>query len=337
LTIANSHYALVKVESDGLLLDLVSGNLFHLNESAVFVWERSLRGELSAAISEALVNRYGVPLATAQQHVAAALDLDDATAETIVPTGQYSYRRSRSGYSLLRDGVSLLAIDEYGASVALARAGSVSSTELPAVLQGVAPKVMSLRSHVVIHAAAVVLGNGIVAFSGKSGAGKTTTAKALARAGSDLICVDKMVVRRVGEKTEGFIAGEAAIMEWVAEAAALLVQGKEAGCDQLDRAAVGAAMPINAIGFLDAARRAGTAITPRPLSRAETTRALFANSFFGSAVADDWAKRLDATAAMARAINGYDMTVPDGLLHLEAAARTVVERQSLVQTDITAS
>ncbi len=322
-----AEYVFVDFDREGLLLDLASGSLFHLNESAAMVWESSLAGRLPDAIADAMANRYHLARETAREHVAEALKLDPNAGEAFSPSGPYLYQRSVHGYTLYRDGIALLNIDGDGRWVSLSRPGAVTPRELPFVLQAVAPKLMSLRGHFVMHASAIAIGSGIVAFSGKSGSGKTTTARALARAGATLVCEDKLVVEYSSGRLIGLLEGERAIMSWVAEAAPKMGNAEPATCDGLDLAAAGASLPIDAIGFLDSARRSGDSIVGFVLTPVQATRAMFGNSFYGSDSTDDWKRRLESAAAAARTLRACEVTTPESVALLEVAAQHSVRRQ----------
>lgn len=58
--------------------------------------------------------------------------------------------------------------------------------------------VLSLRGYLVLHASAVRVGEGVVAFVGPKGAGKSTTAAALSRNGCDIVTDDMLVVDFTG-------------------------------------------------------------------------------------------------------------------------------------------
>ena len=195
------------------------------------VWASSLAGSRADAIADALASRYRLARETARAHVDEALSLDPNAGEVGPLSGPYLYQRTADGFALSRDGTALLLIDARGQSVSLAAPGAVAPRDLPLVLQAVAPKLLSLRGHFVLHASAVAIGQGLVAFSGKSGSGKTTTARALARAGATLVCEDKLVVKQDDGKLVGLLEGERAIMTWVAEAAPKLADASPAACD----------------------------------------------------------------------------------------------------------
>jgi hypothetical protein len=319
-------FALVEFERDGLLLDLSSGSLFHLNESAAVVWVHVLRGMPPAAVAEILATRYRLPQATAIQHVGEALALDPGGVDAPASVQPFLYERAAETYVLSRAGTPLLTIDARGETVRLSGPDRVDARELPFVLQTVAPKLMALRGHFVLHASAVSVGRAVVAFCGKSGAGKTTTARALARAGATPVCEDKLVVRLGVDRIEGFVRGERTIMAWVAEMAAALAAGRTASCEGLDLAAGGESGVLTAIGFLDADRRQGGSMVAAQLGLSQATAAMFRNAFHGSALAEDWRQHLETAARASRLVATHDLTAPLGLEALASAASDIVGR-----------
>jgi serine kinase of HPr protein (carbohydrate metabolism regulator) len=191
-------------------------------------------------------------------------------------------------------------------------------------LQAISPKLMALRGHFVLHASAVLVDGAIVAFAGKSGAGKTTTARALAGAGARLLSEDKLVLRRMGGGVGAPMDCERRIMEWVGRAAADLSAGRVAACEGLDAAAAGESGPIGAVGFLAAARRSGTSFVASRLERAQAAHALFGHSFHGSDRPQDWRRHLETAVDGARDLPAFEITAPDGRAALEPAARALI-------------
>jgi hypothetical protein len=324
-------YALVDLGQESLLLDLTSGGLFQLNESAALIWGRALAGDPASAVAEALASRYRIPPTTARADVDRALSLDDADVETNPRQSPFLYQRANDGYVLSRDGVALFDISATGATIALNLAAALSARELPMLLQSVAPKLMSLRGHFVLHASAVVLGSGVVAFCGRSGAGKTTTARALARAGASFVAQDKLVVRLLADRLEAYVQGEANIMAWVVTAAAELAAGRPASCADLDAAARGDVLPVLEIGFLDASRRSGQSFATVRLGDAAAAKATFSNAFHGSDSSADWRQQLEIACVAVRGLAGFDVTVPADLPALEAASADLARAGTLLR------
>jgi hypothetical protein len=327
------HHLLVEIEPGGLLLDLASGALLQLNAAAAFIWRLHLDGAPIGDTAAALAARYGISAARAHDDVVAAIQAGAAEAGA-APATELRYERAPGGYVFKRAGRPLLEIDGDGRQVARAAAGALTPAEARDAAFSVAPKLLSLRGHTVLHASAVVVGGGAVALAGASGAGKTTTARALVRAGATPVCEDKLLLLAGagaggGDVVEAPLHAEAAMRAWAEAAAAELVAAGTASCDGLEAAAAGPAAVVREIGLLDAAARAAGEPAATPLSRLAAAGALFRHSFYGSDAADDWRRQLDAAARLARAVDACDLRLPEGLGPLAAAAARIAARGAL--------
>ena len=321
----NANHALVRFEEGSLLLDLRSGGLFQLNQSATFVWERWLAKLTAPEIAAALAETYSLPPKTAEEHVAVAL-----ASKTIAPPPptEFVYERAANRYLFSRGDESILAIDERDSSIALA-GPRIDKADLRNVLLSVAPKLLALRGHYVVHASAVILDGEVSAFCGESGAGKTTTARTLVRAGATLVCEDKLVVRTRGERVEAVSGIETELLRWSQAAAESLANGTGAFCPDLDRVKTERPLVLREIGLIGAARRAGERIVALPLTPLAGAGGIFRNAFYGSDVSGDWERQLRRAAEIAHRVVTYDLTMPAGTAPLAAAAAEVVRRGSL--------
>jgi hypothetical protein len=320
-----ANHALVKFDAGGLLLDLQSGGLFQLNESATFVWERWLAEMTLPEIASALAETYSIAAEMAEEHVAAAL-----ATKTIgpPPPTEFVYERSANRYIFSRGDQPILAIDERDGSIALAGPQN-DKADLRNVLLAVAPKLLALRGHYVLHASAVILDGEVSAFCGESGAGKTTTARALAHAGAPLVCEDKLVVRTRGERVEAVPGIEMELLRWSQAAAESLAIGAGTFCPDLDRVNRERPLVVRELGLIDAMRRAGEEVVAIPLTPLAGASGIFRNAFYGSDVSHDWERQLKWASEIAHRIVTYDLTMPAGTARLAAAVAAVVRRGSL--------
>lgn len=321
-----AHHALLKFDAAGLLLDLRSGGLFQLNESATFVWEHWLAQMTTQEIAAALAQTYGLPLETAGEHVAAALASKTIAAP---PPTEFVYQRWANRYVFSRDAQSILTIDDHGGAIALAGSSPITVDDLRNVLLAISPKLLALRGHCVLHASAVLLGGEVLAFCGESGAGKTTTARSLAQAGASLVCEDKLVIQTRGDRVEAVTGIEAMLLRWSQVAAETLLTGAATSCPDLDHPDGRPPLPVREIGFIDAARREGEEIVGVPLTPLAGAAGIFRNTFYGSDVSGDWARQLHLAGEVAHRIAGYDLTMPAGTDRLLAAAANLARRGSL--------
>ena len=176
------------------MIDLTLGSLVELNGSGKLVWKLALAGMSEADIAATLAQRHAIDVDIAVRHVRDALSMSFADAPPAPPT-DFNYARDGNQYIFEFRGEAVLAVDERGERVTLL--GIPDGVSLLYLLQAIAPKLLALRGEVVLHASAVALRGHVIAFSGFSGAGKTSTARAFARAGAQLICEDKLIVRTV--------------------------------------------------------------------------------------------------------------------------------------------
>lgn len=321
-------FEFVRVDSGGLLLDLASGSLFHLNESAALIWEASLGGATTADVARTLVRSYGLPPATADADVRAALDIDPAAGLPAPPSGDFLYERATDGYVFSRAGMPFLLVDDRGETIRLHEESRFDASEVEAALTSVAPKLLALRGNFLLHASAVIIDGAAFVVAGESGAGKTTTARALVAAGAQPLAEDKLVIRGGPGRSETFASCESDIERWSQRVHGDLSRGTTIRCPDVEQICTGATVPIVEIGFIDATRRAGESIASVQLTTVHAAGALFGNSFCGSDVAGDWRRNLHAAIVIARGSAAFDLTMPAGAEPLAAAARAVFARRS---------
>ena len=199
-------FVLARVGRGAILLDTASGAILELNESAAFVWERRLDGEPAEAIIEALVSRYSLPLESASQDVARVLNprLEGDPPEV----GDFRYEQTPEGYTFTFRGLVIFVLDPDGQRLKLSNDVGEMLTSL---LRALAPKLLALQGELVLHASAVELNGIVIAFTGASGAGKTTTARTLTEAGGQIVCEDQLWIARQNARVMVSAGGERAI------------------------------------------------------------------------------------------------------------------------------
>lgn len=326
MTTTRDRYALVEVAPGGLLLDSKSGVMLQLNAAAAFAWRLHLASETFDSIITAFAERFHLPKETARRDIDTTLREPDAVPPPAAGPGEFLYQRNRDGYVFSRHGEPLFSVDEVGATLSLSRTHTLTEQQIRNFLFALSPKLLALRGHTVLHSSAVEIGGGVMAFSGQSGAGKTTTAHALVSAGAVLIAEDKLLVKAGRWGVEALSAGETAVRRWVDEAAVAISVRGSVTCETLDALDSGPAVPLREIGFLSDIRRGpgGRRIESRRLTPLEQAGALFNNSFHGSDAQMAWEQRLATCATLGRTVPGYELTPPDGLAHLEEAAAVAV-------------
>ena len=320
-------YSLASAGKGALLLDLRSGSIMELNESAAFIWNRNIAGEPPESIAAALAARYQIDLALAASHVNETLETSQEPPPP--PPTDFSYEPTSSGYQFSFRGCPAFSIDSYGDEIALRPEAEPFLRDLDSLLHAVAPKLLALRGHVVLHAAAVEMGGQVFALSGVSEAGKSTTARALAEAGARLVCEDQLVLSLVDSRVMVPLAGEWMIQDWISNALTSLMHSGRSSCSSLDLAVGGQTHPLTEIGFLDKDRRTTGGYLSSELSAVSTAGAVFRHTFYGADSRDNWNRALRSATAIGSSVAGLDLSPPSGLERLREVARTLAAAGTL--------
>jgi hypothetical protein len=317
-------FAVEPIGDEGVLINLSTGGFFHLNPTATKAC-LALQGSTSPAEAADLL---AASMAlTPEQAASLLIGVRMQLAQPGVPTeliGPFRYRRQGSGYALEETGRVVLTMDPAGRKLRLHAPPDTLTFKLMDYVRAVTPKLLHLRGVTVLHASACLLPQGLTAFSGKSGAGKTTTARAFAGAGARLISEDLVVLTRDSRTAAVVVDGERRAHEWAAATADALGNAFEAelDCDGLAEVSrPGPEIPLAAIWFVDRSRREGPALRQRPFTAIDGALALLANNFLGSDTPESWRRHVRETHAIARQLALWEVTMPDGLGQLAAAAR----------------
>ena len=119
--------------------------------------------------------------------------------KTFLPDGQpwMWAAGQRDGYLLRYCGLADFLVDRGGAEIKLSSAGAATSSNTlrHLVLDQTIPMVLSLRGIPALHASAVVTPNGVCAFLGATGAGKSTLAASFSAAGYPVLSDDCLAFR----------------------------------------------------------------------------------------------------------------------------------------------
>jgi hypothetical protein len=322
-----ARYALAEAAPGGLLMNLESGALYRLNEAALLVWRAALSGRDRQAVAAELAGRYALSPERALADVESALD-PRSLRRPARPPADFEYRRASGGYELWFRGSPALAVDERGAVVRALEAGTAAS-RAGDLLQAVAPKLIALRGNLVLHAAAVRIGEGALAFAGASGAGKTTNARTLAAAGAEPICEDVLVLRIDQGAAEVPLGAEGAIDAWVEQSVGALSAGRDVDAATLDAVLSPPYLPLREVAFIAADRRAGIDAVAEPLAPADAAAGLFENAFHGADAAESWTGSLAACCQLACAVRAFAVSMPESLEALERIAPRIVSVATL--------
>lgn len=317
-------FAVEPIGDEGVLVNLATGGFFRLNPTAT---KACLALQESTSPAEA-ADRLAASMMLSPKQAAALLDgVRLQLTEPGVPTeliGPFRYRRHGDGYALEETGRVVLTMDPAGQKLRLRARPDTLAFKMLDYVRAVTPKLLHLRGVTVLHASACRLPEGLTAFSGNSGAGKTTTARAFQAAGAQLISEDLVVLTRCSRTAAVCVDGERRAHEWAAATADALRNGFEAeqDCDGLSEVSGPAAeIPLAAIWFVDRSRRKGPALQQRPFTAVDGTLALLGNNFLGSDSPESWRRHVRETHAIASRLALWEVTMPDGLDRLAAVAR----------------
>jgi hypothetical protein len=165
------------------------------------------------------------------------------------------------------------------------------------------------------------VGESFLAISGRSGAGKTTTARIFERAGARLVSEDLVILSLADESPLIFLGGERFARNWArATAPHFDVPGQEVDFADLSRAQQGAVVPLTAMWFIDVSRRVGTDLQLRKLSIGDGTLALLGNGMLATSHAQHWRDFLRRSRFIAERTSLSEATMPKGVDHLKGAA-----------------
>lgn len=319
----NNDLSLALVSDGGVLLDLRSGALLQLNKTAAFVWNRYLSGDSPEVIAGRLTEEFPVDLDRAESDVARTLNPQvPANSAPLGPPG-LRYRHTEKTCDFSVNGIPVLEMTPTGD--AIRTCGDPNSEALYHHLRSVSPKILALQGVFVLHASAVQSSQqGITAFAGESGAGKTTTARAFASAGKPLICEDKLVLHPDGDRLLAFADAEAALESRLVELHSMLKHSRPLSwCDTRGLRGIlqGPPVPIERVLVIDEGRRAGTTIETERMGETASLVAAFVNAFHGSSSVDEWRRQFASAATLIRTTPVFLATVPRGIDRLLPAAK----------------
>lgn len=316
-------FAVELIGDDGILIDLASGSFFHLNPTAS---KACVALQQSTARAEAIA-RLAASMALAAEDAAAVIDdiQGQLTGQGVrtATAGPFRYRRHEEGYALEENGKPILTTDPAGEKLRLHARPDALKFRLVDYVRAMTPKLLYLRGIRVLHASACELREGVVAFSGRSGAGKTTTARAFQSAGGRLISED-LVVLAANPAATVIVDGEKRAHDWAAATADEFARDLEPALDcgaLADVQRAGSLVPLTSIWFVDNSRRSGETFRQRALSVIDGVLALLANNFLGSDGAESWRRHIRETHAIAGQVALREFTMPEGVDRLAAAAR----------------
>jgi hypothetical protein len=319
-------YALTELsDGRGVILNLRTGSYFKVNRAACLVFRVLVDEESSSVGVGEIATKLNVPHETAAQirdSVLAGL-LREAPRHT--PSDSFVYDRVTDGlYALKEENRTIFLIDEERHTFSLHESLDRLRAPLVGYVRALLPKLLSLLGLRVIHAGCCRTARGTLAFTGKSGAGKTTTARAFERAGATLISEDLLVLQFSGNSVHICLDAEPLARRWSDRWAASLTAKATQKTDYSVLLNVQSAPTalLNELWFIAADHRQGSSFDLVPIGPLEGLLALMGNGFLGSERADLWRTFLETSGTIAEAVRLTAVRMPDGLAHLQSAAES---------------
>jgi hypothetical protein len=329
----SARFSLASFEEGSVLLDLETGGYFALNRSAEHVCRILFEETEREAIERRVASEFRLSESAAHYAVEEVKRQLAAPLARLSFPGPFTYLALEDRYQLCFKSQPVLEIALDGASVRHLRT-SPEPIPLAHILRVVAPKLLAQRGLTVLHASACLATDGLIAFCGLSGAGKTTTARAFEAAGMDLFSEDLIVLSPewADSRPQALIGGESAAHTWARDAA---YRSKDRGeleidCRDLLNLVVGShsTIPLARIIFVDASRRNGHAITTTPLKHSDALIQILISNFLGSVDRSSWLSYFDRAAAIVRAAEMSLAVMPDGTDKLPLAVRLYRENSA---------
>jgi hypothetical protein len=314
-------YALAAFADGGVVVDLETGSYARLNASAAALLSSLEAAETTDAATAAVAARFQIDPARARADLDAlsrALELEGARIPPIEP---FEYRPAAGGgYDLWHGERWALHVDAEVRHLTLGAPDEPLPLPLFTYVSDMAPKLVSLLGTPVLHGSSWSGPHGVLGLCGKSKAGKTTTARTLARHGGALVSEDLIVLAADLSAPRIHERGEAQVHAWEREAAALLSADPSAAVDvrALQEATTGPTLPFSTLWFLSAQRR-GDTFTRTALTKAAALTELMSHEFLGAAGNQQWRRFLAAGQAIVDAVASLEAALPLGLERLDAA------------------
>jgi Coenzyme PQQ synthesis protein D (PqqD) len=344
-------FALSPFADGGVLLDLSTGALYRLNIVATQVCAALGRGAPPAEAARELAQSFGLTRAAATRDVRAVLaGLEIGAGDDARPgpaPKPMTFEADDAGFVLRWHGEPVWRIHRHGRTIT--RLPGADQPDLPPELplQWVAPHLLALQHQPILHASAVQWGSGVLAFSGASGAGKTTLARLFAAEGCLRVSEDLLLLS-LDQGTPGVLVhAEDSLRRWVAAKHEQLERqtSDELHVGDLADAVRGAARPLHAVLLLDRTRRvqsggqsvqpldprsahlpppdapAGHHILTERLAPADALVLLLRNGFAELRQREIWCELLQTARAIVTHVPVSNATVPHGIAALQQAVR----------------
>lgn len=313
-------FALAIFSEGGVILDLKTGGYSHVNASAGAILRAFAELDSIEATIAQISAQLSVSLTTAQNHLLAVTEALFGEGLRREPPDPFRYRHADGGYDVWHGAQLVLHVGEDGRRLVMRSSVADLPLRIYDYVSGIAPKILFLRGISVLHASSCMRGTSLLGISGKSRAGKTTTARTFARHGSPLISEDLLVLDSDLSKPTAFVGGEKIVNQWSLEAGDYLKAGvgTSFSTDGLLASASGDRIRLSQLWFIDASRR-GDLFAVRPLNPSDALPLVMANHFLGGATEEEWRRHLDASRTIAASMTAFSVDLPNGLDRLDLA------------------
>jgi hypothetical protein len=316
-----SRFELIEIDGEGILLNVESGAFYRLNRTAYGVWAALIAGRPFGAVVDQLVRDFGITRGQAERDALVALEELPPGPPPLASSDRFRWAVLPAGYGFFVDGSLLFEVDAGGDSLR-SRSGSPPNEEQAQLqLKAVLPKLLTLRGIRVLHAAAIEMRRSLLVFSGRSGAGKTTSARAFVDAGARLVSEDLLIFTPGAAARDAVLGGERIVRAWVEEEARRLADspGRTIDCKTLACCLEGERLPVRQILLIEADRRVGDRIQVESLSRPDALLALLESAYFASADASSWRLTFESLRGLVMTVSTARAVMPKGLAALRAA------------------
>jgi hypothetical protein len=313
-------FALAALADGFVLLDLQGGAFYRVNAIAARICQGLIAGHNAATMALELTKTYGVSQNDALRDVEAMRAQVERSPEVKKDTNPITFVVQESGYVMQWRQRPVCAIDVMRQKFTLLPAAQDHALDLEILLLWAAPHLLLLQGQGVLHASAIQRTEGILALSGTSGAGKTTTAQAFARQGAALLAEDLILVDMEGTP-QAIRGGEAAVRAWAAAQAPALASQGWIGVEGLREASAGPRVPLRTLAFLSPRRSTGERLEREPLGQTEALLLLLENGFAELGTRPIWLDLLRRSVRIVQTVPTERWRCPEGLERLQQAVR----------------
>lgn len=305
-------------------MNLDTGSVYALNETAARIVAWLSQGERASVIEQALVDEFPISAQQAGDDVANLLELLHSPPPIQIPA-PLQFVADGGSRVMYWKGTPLLQVDQPATVCRWIANSGCSRSEAKNWILLALPHLLIERGYFVLHASAVRLSDGVHAFIGASGSGKSTCARLLCQEGAERISNDLLWLGRGATAPVVSAGAEKALYQWADERArALSAKGQSATeLDHLLEALPASGDPLQRIVFLNSLdRRTTDALALRALSKVECFSLLIRNAFAEMRSKEGWTAVFGHSRALAALTPAVKAILPLGLDRLGVALRS---------------